>query len=186
MSEASERTALYRIRDEEDELIYIGITTPGIPFRWNGHQAIQPWWDEVRSLTVEWHDTRGEAEAAEKAAILAEQPRYNVTYLKPGRGLARRRAGSASVDWESFELEPQDDDDDLINLDEVAEMIRMRQKSTAKAALRSTGGPRGFRLGPEHLFRTGHIRRWIAAVEASQSGGSSSADEADEAEAGIA
>jgi hypothetical protein len=183
--ENPDRTALYRIRDEDDALIYIGITTPGIPFRWNGHQAIQPWWDEVRSLTVEWFDTRAEAEAAEKAAILAEQPKYNVTYLKPGRGLRGRRAGSAPVDWENFALEPEDDDDDMINISEVATMIRM-QRSTAKAALRSTGGPRGFKLGPEHLFRTGQIRRWIAAVEASQCGDGPSVGESDESEADAA
>ena len=44
MSEQPEHTALYRIRGEDDVLLYIGITN-GIAVRWNGHQAVQPWWD---------------------------------------------------------------------------------------------------------------------------------------------
>ena len=172
MSTEDGRTALYRIRGEGNELIYIGITAPGIPFRWNGHQAVQPWWDEVRSLTVEWYETRVEAEAAERAAILAEQPKYNVTYLKPSRRQGRQgaRPEVTPVDWESVTLEPQDDDDDLLNIEDIAGMLRMNSSAIAKSALRNTGGPRGFLLGTKHhlLFRAGEIRRWIAAVEASQ------------------
>jgi len=36
-----ERVALYRIRGEAGVLLYIGITN-SVPFRWNGHQAVQP------------------------------------------------------------------------------------------------------------------------------------------------
>jgi len=171
VSEVPERTALYRIRGEGHVLLYIGITN-SVPFRWNGHQAVQPWWDELRSLTVERYDTRAQAEQAEKAAILAEQPRYNVTYLKPTRG--RRRQGkhpeAELIDWESFTFEPQADDEDLLNIEDVARMTRISSTSTARAALRRTGGPQGFTLGAQqHLvFRKGEIRRWIAAVEASQ------------------
>jgi predicted GIY-YIG superfamily endonuclease len=166
-----ERTALYRIRGESDALLYIGITN-SVPFRWNGHQAVQPWWDELRSLTVEWHETRDEAEAAEKAAILAEQPKYNVTYLKPTRG--RRHQGkhpeTELIDWESFTFEPRADDEDLLDIGDVTRMTRISSTSSARAALRRTGGPQGFTLGAQqHLvFRKGEIRRWIAAVEASQ------------------
>ena len=76
MSGQSERTALYRIRGEENVLLYIGITN-SVPLRWNGHMRAQPWWDELRSLTVEWYDSREQAEAAEEAAIRAERPKYN-------------------------------------------------------------------------------------------------------------
>jgi hypothetical protein len=171
MTDEAERTALYRIRGEAGVLLYIGITN-SVPFRWNGHQAVQPWWDEVRSLTVEWYGTRAEAEEAEKAAILAEQPKHNVTYLKPTRG--HRRQGkhpeAELIDWESFTLEPRADDEDLLDIGDVARMTRISSTSTAKAALRRTGGPQGFTLGAQqHLvFRKGEIRRWIAAVEASQ------------------
>ena len=167
-----DRTALYRIRGEEGVLIYIGITEPGVPFRWNGHQAVQPWWDEVRTLTVEWYGTRAEAEAAEQAAILAEQPKYNVTYLRPlrGRGRQGKHSEREPVDWENVTLEPRADDEDLLDIEDVARMVRISVTSTVKATLLRTGGPQGFTLGTKQhlLFRKGEIRRWIAAVEASQ------------------
>lgn len=166
-SEAPESTALYRIRGEGDVLIYIGITN-SVPFRWNGHQSLQPWWDEVRSVTVEWYDTRAEAAAAEKAAILAEQPKYNVTYLKPSRGQRnRQRPEAAHVDWENFALESRDDDEGLLNEEDLARLTRMTV-GVVKSALNRTGGPRGFKLGAQLLYRKGEIRRWIAANEASQ------------------
>lgn len=168
---SADRTALYRIRGEGGGLLYIGITN-SVPFRWNGHQAVQPWWDEVRSLTVEWYGTRAEAEEAEKAAILAEQPRYNVTYLKPARGqrCQGKRSEAGPIDWESVTLESRADDEDLLDINDIARMTRISSTSTALVALRRTGGPRGFTIGSQqHLvFRKGEIRRWIAAVEASQ------------------
>ena len=37
-----------------------------------------------------------------------------------------------------------------------------------RAALNRTGGPTGFTLGGQTLWRRGEIRQWIADVEASQ------------------
>lgn len=167
MTDDRERVALYRIRDEDDVLIYIGITN-SIPVRWNGHQAVQPWWDEVCSLTMEWHDTRVEAERAEKAAILDEQPKYNVTYLKPGNWRDRKRPGVHLVAWESVALEPRADDEDLLNMSDIAQMIRVTSTTTALNALRRTGGPEGFKIVSQHVFRKGEVRAWIAALEATR------------------
>lgn len=162
-----DRTALYRIRGEDDALIYIGITN-GIPVRWNGHQAVQPWWDEVRSLTLEWYDTRAGAEAAEKAAILAEQPKYNVTYLRPGNWRDRKRPEVRPVNWENVTLEPRADDEDLLNIEDIAAMIRASSVTTAFNALKRTGGPEGFEIMSQRVFRKGEVRRWLAAIEAAQ------------------
>ena len=103
MSPNPGRTAVYRIRDAAGELLYIGMTN-SVPIRWNQHMLYQPWWNELRSLTVEFLDTREEAEAAEKAAILGELPKYNRTYLLhlraksgPGRRPARRTLQPAAV-----------------------------------------------------------------------------------------
>jgi predicted GIY-YIG superfamily endonuclease len=170
MTDDRERVALYRIRGEDDELIYIGITN-SISVRWNGHQAVQPWWDEVRSLTVEWYDTRVEAERAEKAAILAEQPKYNVTYLKPGNWRDRKRPGVQPIDWEGVALEPRADDEDLLNMSDIAQMIRVTSTTTALNALRRTGGPEGFEIVSQRVFRKGEVRAWLAALEAAQPGG---------------
>lgn len=167
MSEPKERTALYRIRGEADVLLYIGITN-GPSVRWNAHQQAQPWWDELRSVTVEWHESRDEAEDAEKAAILAEQPKYNVTYLKPtGVGRERKPLEVIPVERGVAELDPRDDDEDLLTFDEVRVMTQLGP-TTLRNALARTGGPAGFLLGREKRFRRRDIRQWIADVEASQ------------------
>jgi predicted GIY-YIG superfamily endonuclease len=169
VTETPERNAVYRIRGEADLLLYIGVTN-SVRIRWNGHQAVQPWWDELRSLTFEWYETREAAEAAEKAAILAEQPKYNVTYLRPIRGKGVQ--GNASPGFQAVErgiavIEPQDDDDDLLSKLDVARMARM-SPSEIGSVLKRTEGPAGFMLGTHHLYRRGEIRQWIADMEASQ------------------
>lgn len=71
------RTALYRLYDSADALLYIGIAhDPGV--RWSRHASTKPWWPDVARKAVEWHDEREIAEALETAAITAEHPRYNV------------------------------------------------------------------------------------------------------------
>lgn len=89
MSNGEERTAVYRIRGEADELLYIGMTGD-LRVRWDDHAAKQPWWDELRSMTVDWYDSREEADDAERAAIEAETPKYNKKYLAPRRERRRR------------------------------------------------------------------------------------------------
>lgn len=168
MSRAPERTALYRIRGEGGELLYIGITN-GVPFRWNGHQKVQPWWDELRTLTVEWHASREEAEAAEKAAIRAEQPKYNVTHLKPGRGRGKQGRPAVPVEHGLAVIEPRDDDEDLLDEQDIATMIRL-QVGQVFPLLKRAGGPKGFTLGRQRVYRKGEIRQWIADIEASQRG----------------
>lgn len=73
------RTALYRLFNARGDLIYIGIATKPEErlkaHRWN---IINPWRKEIATQKVgAWYDTRQQAEAADKAAIAAERPRYN-------------------------------------------------------------------------------------------------------------
>lgn len=74
-----ERTALYRLYGDADELFYIGVAKD-ILMRWKRHAYQKSWWPQVLKMTVEWHDSREEAERAEEAAIRAEHPKYNVPY----------------------------------------------------------------------------------------------------------
>ena len=70
------RTALYRLYDERDVLLYVGITgNPETRFR--QHAADKPWWPEVARKDVEWYGTRRGAEMAEVAAIKLAEPYYN-------------------------------------------------------------------------------------------------------------
>jgi predicted GIY-YIG superfamily endonuclease len=71
--------ALYRFFATDGALLYIGISlNPG--HRWKQHQADKPWWTEVATITVEHHDSRQSVAEAERMAIKAERPRYNMTH----------------------------------------------------------------------------------------------------------
>ncbi|MFG2748048.1 GIY-YIG nuclease family protein [Streptomyces xanthophaeus] len=73
------RTALYRVRDASEQLLYVGISDA--PHRrWSEHALDKPWWSAVASLAIEWHETRDQALVAEEAAITTEQPLHNVRH----------------------------------------------------------------------------------------------------------
>lgn len=75
----TERTALYRYFDANGDLLYIGISNDP-DFRWKAHlyeSRRGDWPKEAVRRTVEWHDSRPLALAAEEGAIKAERPRYN-------------------------------------------------------------------------------------------------------------
>jgi transcriptional regulator with XRE-family HTH domain/predicted GIY-YIG superfamily endonuclease len=76
-----EQTAVYRIYDAEDALLYIGISN-SFGRRWTEHAKVQPWWPLRRKQIVTWCDSRKDAEDAEEAAIQAEAPRYNVMHAR--------------------------------------------------------------------------------------------------------
>lgn len=75
----SEHTMLYRFFDENDTLLYIGISSRG-PHRWKEHSTNRPWWHEVTRSTIEHYATRSEAADAEMKAIIREKPIYNVVH----------------------------------------------------------------------------------------------------------
>lgn len=77
-----EPTALYRVYGDADRLLYIGISKD-FGIRWNQHARVQPWWGDKKRLTVDWCDSRDAAEAAERAAIKAEKPKYNIVHNGP-------------------------------------------------------------------------------------------------------
>lgn len=85
-----ERTALYRLSGTGEERLYIGVAADPLE-RWRQHAKERSWWSDVVTMTLEWYETRCEAEAAEAAAIAAERPRYNL------RGAAYRGVGMEEV-----------------------------------------------------------------------------------------
>lgn len=72
-------TALYRLYDIHDELLYVGITTDTVQ-RWKQHARERYWWPEVTRWTIEEHPDRLSAESAEMFAIKLETPRHNVIH----------------------------------------------------------------------------------------------------------
>jgi predicted GIY-YIG superfamily endonuclease len=72
-------TALYRLRDNQGDLLYVGISSAP-PQRWAKHAIDKKWWPEVADLSLEWFDTRTKALDAEARAIKVEQPRHNIQH----------------------------------------------------------------------------------------------------------
>lgn len=71
--------ALYRFFGADGSLLYVGLTmNPGT--RWPSHARDKPWWLEVHTLTIEHFADRPAVEDAERRAIRAERPRYNVIH----------------------------------------------------------------------------------------------------------
>lgn len=89
-----ERTALYRLFAEGGTLLYVGITVEPKTRLWN-HANEKSWWGEVARQEIEWFADRPSAEAAEFAAIVTEEPRYNVEHS------TTRQRGDAKAEYQS-------------------------------------------------------------------------------------
>lgn len=81
MTTAATRTALYRLFDAAEQLLYVGISTQP-ETRWTQHAADKPWWPLVQHRKLEWHPNRKAAEDAELAAVQTEEPLYNTAGAK--------------------------------------------------------------------------------------------------------
>lgn len=72
----TERTAVYRLYDADQTLLYVGISRHP-ELRWVQHAGTQPWWDQVRSVGLAWCTTRDDALLVEKQAMVEERPLHN-------------------------------------------------------------------------------------------------------------
>ena len=104
-----DRTALYRLFDNAERLLYVGITN-NTELRWSQHARDKPWWPDVTRKTVEWLPTRGEAVLAEAKAITEENPRWNISRpdehgkyrLPPNKSPGRPKTGKTPM--QSFRI----------------------------------------------------------------------------------
>jgi predicted GIY-YIG superfamily endonuclease len=78
----TERTALYRLYDADDRLLYVGISS-NPHRRWKQHalEHAKTWWPDVRGERVQWFESRREAEVAELAAIRTEGAIHNRAHV---------------------------------------------------------------------------------------------------------
>jgi len=82
---ADRRTALYRLYNSADVLLYVGISeSPEARFK--EHAGDKLWWHIVARKEITWLDTRTEALDAEAKSVTEEQPLYN-GYHQFGKGL---------------------------------------------------------------------------------------------------
>lgn len=86
MTQPTGRTALYRLFDRNDQLIYVGISN-NPRARWEDHGSDKVWWGDVVTREIEWFGTRKDAEAAERREISARSPKWNVAPGMPDPSL---------------------------------------------------------------------------------------------------
>lgn len=91
------RTAVYRLYDRDERLLYAGITYD-LEERWSKHARTKTWWSQVRHRTAVWHQTRLSAAIEEHCAIRYENPMYNLARQHDDRlGLEVTDASGAHV-----------------------------------------------------------------------------------------
>jgi len=82
-----QKTALYRHWDEGGNLLYVGVSLKPLQ-RLENHIMDSHWSEQISIVTIEWFDTRHDAEKAEREAIKIEMPLHNVVHAS---GTTRRR-----------------------------------------------------------------------------------------------
>src|SRR5690554_1450800 len=90
MTDHDETTTLYRFYDKDDRLLYVGITN-NFGARFSHHSNLKAWWEDVARSSMEHFPNRKAALAAERAAIVAERPRFNIVH-NPARPRKPERA----------------------------------------------------------------------------------------------
>lgn len=94
---ATERAfVLYRFFDGDGRLLYIGLSG-GFGKRLTSHRGTKDWWPEVVRIELERYPDMASVLAAERTAIMNEQPLYNVQHIaeRPARRVVDGRVYSA-------------------------------------------------------------------------------------------
>jgi hypothetical protein len=92
---------VYLLLNAQGETIYVGFTG-NLEQRLANHRANKSWWSEVDRVSSEPYETRHDAWMAEKRAITAHSPRYNVNHVPGGDLLTTAEAAKAmnrGYDW---------------------------------------------------------------------------------------
>ena len=101
----SERTAVYRLYDADDVLIYVGVTR-NTTQRWAQHAQLKSWWRQGVRREVTWLDSRSDALLAERRAVLAVLDESKAS-MPEADAVARRRWAvvfAARIGWSKYQI----------------------------------------------------------------------------------
>jgi hypothetical protein len=85
---------VYRFYDADLEPLYIGLSYGG-PTRWGQHRERSEWWPLAEYVAVSFYASYADVQAAEKAAIRHEQPRFNKQFRRGRAHVSLRLRGPA-------------------------------------------------------------------------------------------
>ena len=141
---ATQSHALYRFYSDSGQLLYVGITNnPGN--RFSQHETDKPWWHEVAVISVEKHESRADALAAEVRAINVESPRYNKQRPRLGKRHAVRTAPRPALVWLCDVCgQPVDNDKGYIHVDTARARQKGREYAELKKRVQQKCGSEGF------------------------------------------
>ena len=108
-----EHNILYRYFDEDDRLLYVGITKNQFS-RLQAHAISAKWFGLIHKATFRHFTSRQDVKQAELKAIATENPLFNIQGISPTHPGSDRE----SLDWLNHILEMSnklDDDDDEIH-----------------------------------------------------------------------
>jgi len=87
-------THLYRHYDSAGRLLYVGISLSAVQ-RLAQHRDHSHWFEDIANVAIERHESREQALAAERAAIIKEQPLCNLQRPKKNHLKKERRQSPA-------------------------------------------------------------------------------------------
>ena len=97
---------LYRFFNDQDRLLYVGLTN-NIRSRVGDHRRDKPWWKYAVTIRLERYDSLAELARAELAAIETEHPRYNIRHALEHETInVPIRAEQAAPDANTFGTTP--------------------------------------------------------------------------------
>jgi predicted GIY-YIG superfamily endonuclease len=138
----SELHVLYRYFDEDDTLLYVGITNSPL-VRMSQHLRDKAWFRNAIRTTYEHFSSRAEVEAAEVEAIRTEKPKYNIAHavgpLPQQIGVKPRISYTSSRDANRFQAPDAIASDDLT--DEEHEALMLERERRVRYWLRGTRCP---------------------------------------------
>lgn len=107
------KTTVYRYYDENEQLLYVGITGDNYK-RQSAHRRGSSWFKDAVNATFEHFDTREEALEAETIAIRTENPMYNIAQTENyATGSKLRLDFSAKVHLVQMLSEPDEGHNEL-------------------------------------------------------------------------
>ncbi len=100
-------TQLYRHFDEEDNLLYVGVSLSAL-HRLGQHRHHSQWFETIKKVTIETFPTREEALEAERRSIRVEKPLHNVRHqVKEIRPRSSRVQDSVdALTWNIVNFQP--------------------------------------------------------------------------------
>lgn len=89
---------LYRFYDDDDTLLYVGLTiNPGK--RMERHKSDKEWWTEVARIEMEQHLDLEALQTAERIAIQTEKPVHNIRHAETAPQKISNAEKRRTIEW---------------------------------------------------------------------------------------